>query len=315
MENHQNQNYDADTVRILLMGTSAFAVPIFDAINHDDRFVISGVVTQPAKPVGRDKSVTLCPVAEWADELPLRVLFPHTLHDPEFKDEISAINPDVALVVAYGKMIPLDIIHLPLHNTVNVHPSLLPQLRGPSPLQYAILKGLNATGVSIMLIDEHMDHGPILHQFEYPLNGTETYLELSDTLSRLSAPVVPDVLFEYVNQSIQPIDQDHDQHSICKLISTTDGLLFWEKSALELERRVRALNPEPGTYTTIGGKRFKIRAVRMIDQQGPAGQYFEYDDQLAVYCGEDSLIIEEIQPAGKKWISSQEFIRGYGIPV
>lgn len=307
-------NHSSKPLNILLIGTSEFAVPIFESIAQDQRFYIVGVVTQPDKPAGRKKELKESPVKEWAKTQSILPIQPDSLKDGSADDAIEKMKPDIAMVVAYGKMIPEHLIKLPKLGTANIHPSLLPEYRGPAPIQYAILKGNHKTGTSVMLIDEQMDHGPILTQMEYELNGNEAYQELSDTLSRLSANIVPDSLALYANGTLKPVEQNHDKATFSKMITTNDGLLFWEKSAVDLERRVRALNPEPGTYTTINGKRLKIKNVRNIGRDGKPGEFFEHEGSIAVQCGDDALVLDEVQPEGKKWMSGEEYLRGYGLP-
>ncbi len=307
-------NHSSDIINILLIGTSDFAVPIFESIANDQRFYIIGVITQPDKPAGRKKELKESPVKEWSKTKSILPLQPESLKDGSIDEQIKKMNADIACVVAYGKLIPDNLLNMPKFKTVNVHPSLLPEYRGPAPIQYAILKGNHKTGTSIMLIDEQMDHGPILTQMEYKLNGNETYQELSDTLSRLSANIIPEALALYINGTLKPVEQNHNKASFTKMITTNDGSLFWDKDAVSLERRIRALNPEPGTYCMINGKRLKIKSARNIGRDGKPGEYFEHEGSIAVQCGGDALVLDEVQPEGKKWITGEQYLNGYGLP-
>ena len=311
MKNNHSSN---QPIQILLIGTSDFAVPIFESIANDQRFYIVGVITQPDKPAGRKKELKESPVKEWAKAQAIVPQQPDSLKDGSIDDQIQKMNPDIALVVAYGKLIPEHILNMPQCGTANVHPSLLPEYRGPAPIQYAILKGNKKTGTSVMLIDEQMDHGPLLTQMEYTLHGNETYQELSDTLSRLSANIVPESLALYINGTLKPVEQNHNKATFTKMITTNDGSLFWEKPAIELERRIRALNPEPGTYCMVNGKRLKIKNVRNIGRNGKPGEFFEHEGSLAVQTGEDALVLDEVQPEGKKWMTGEQYLNGYGLP-
>lgn len=298
-------------IRIALFGTSDFAVPIFDSICSDTRFDVRAVITQPDKLIGRNQELTQSVVKEWSISKGILPLQPSNLKDAKFQETFNLSMVETALVVAYGKLIPESILDIPRFGFTNVHPSLLPKYRGPSPIQYAILKCERETGVSLMVLDKEVDHGPIIYQFAYNLNGNETYTELSDTLSRLSANIVCDKLSDFTRGIIRAREQKHDSASYTKLITSNDGELFFDKDAFSLHARVRALNPEPGTFLVINNKRLKIRKVSILDLKGKPNTFFVHDGCIAVYCEQQALLLEEVQPEGKKWMLGEDYARGY----
>ncbi len=279
--------------RIIFFGTPDFAVPSLQALAA--QYDVVAVVTQPDKPVGRKQVLTASPIKQLAQALQIPVLQPTTLkpHRPSgatFLQTIADLKPTLGMVIAYGKILPQSLLDLFPRGCLNIHGSVLPTLRGPSPIQTAILEGLPNSGVTIMLLDQGMDTGPILTTAPTPLSPTETSASLHDTLKELGAQLLLTTLPDYLSGKIVPQPQDDAMATLCRLIEKTDGLIDWSQSDEAIDRHVRALNPWPGTYTIVDGKRLKI---------------------LASHLSNHHLIIDLVQLEGKSRLSYDNFRRGH----
>lgn len=279
--------------RVIFFGTPEIAVPALRALNNE--YDVVGVVTKPDKPVGRKKILTAPPVKRLALELGIPVFQPKTLQPTKKSGaqaiaELQALAAQVCVVFAYGKILPRKVLEMTPLGCVNVHPSMLPVLRGPSPLQGAILEGLPETGVSIMLLDEEMDTGPLIAQERLVLDARETAETLHDKAAQLSGTLLTRALAGYIDGSLTPQPQDNDKATYCSLIKKEDGLIDWSRSAEEIDRQIRAFTPWPGVYTFCGDTRVKI---------------------LVAHVAGGTLIIERVQPEGKQPMSYEDFQRGY----
>jgi methionyl-tRNA formyltransferase len=311
--NNMNQ-FDQLNIRIIFLATPSFALPSLKKFIGNPDYQIVGVITQPDKPAGRKLELKSSPVKLEAQKQNL----PH--FEPANKkgltEIIKQLKPDFGIVVAYGKIIPQDVLDLLPNKILNLHPSILPKYRGASPIQSVILNGEKQTGTTIMLLDADMDHGPILAQETFELDDKITATELHDFLSQHGADLLEKTFAEYLNGKIKPQPQNHTLATFCKLLTKEDGLIDWNKSAEKITAQVRALNPWPGTYTKFQNKTVKIVEVRANGrsplQNNPVGVLFSENKKLTVNCGENSgIIIEQIQPEGKKVMSGEEFVRGY----
>jgi methionyl-tRNA formyltransferase len=255
-------------------------------------------------------------VARRARELGLPTIQPKTLKDPEVRDRVAAVNPDAGVLAAYGKIIPQALIALFPKGILNVHPSLLPRWRGPTPIQSAILAGDEKTGVTIILLDEEVDHGPILAQRELKMTNDKIqmsnvdYGTLHDTLATLGAELIVETLPKWLAGALPPTPQEHSRATYCKKFTREDAKIDWTQSAEEIDRLVRALNPEPGTWTDAI-KIFRVRAIMHDSTQEP-GTVFEYEKKPAVQCGgKSAVVLELVQPEGKKPMTGDAFLRGH----
>lgn len=298
-------------IKIIFMGTPAFSEPILSGLI--DTYNVIAVVTQPDKKAGRQQVLSQSAIKKTAKANQIEVLQPEKLKDNQkFFDKIKKLNPDLIVVAAYGFILPKEILDIPEYGVINVHASLLPQYRGASPIQVAILNGEKETGVTIMLVNEKMDQGDILNQAKADIDQDETFLSLHDKLSILGAHLLINTLPQYLKGEIQPQKQDNEKATYCPIISKADGKIDWLKSADEIERQVRAFNPWPGTWTFWHNKKLKIHKVsKLKTEKDKAGKVFEVDNGLAVSCGQDSLKIEELQLEGKKIMTANEFLNGY----
>lgn len=296
--------------RVVFFGTPDFAIPFLDALHAASDFDVVGVVTQADKPVGRKKEMKPSAVKVRAEELGLPVLILKTLRHPIPQNKLLDLKADLFVVVAYGRMIPDEV--LKFGPFINVHPSLLPLHRGPSPMQAAILNGDDKTGVSIMLLDGEMDHGPILAQYEIPLNGTETYTKLESEVHAIGPELLVRSLQDFVAGRIDPIKQEHSTASYCHMIERKDGRIDWNATADEIDRVHRAFEAWPGVFTELAGKRVKLLEFETteLDSLEP-GQIKLENDTLLVGTGSNPIQITKLQPAGKKPMTASEFANGY----
>ncbi len=320
--------------RLVFMGTPEFALPGLKALLAAPEFEVVGVFTAPDKPVGRRQIPTPSAVKIAAQRAGLKIFQPEKIR-PE-TETIRTLAPDLIVVIAYGHIIPPDILSLPTYGCLNVHGSLLPRYRGAACLNAPILNGDDKTGITIMKMDAGLDTGPILRQAEMKLDGRETLTSLHDRLAKLSAEILVPTIRAYVAGEIEPRAQDNTKASYVKMLKKEDGLIDWRKPAAAIERMVRAYNPWPGAYFTSRGKIIKIMEVEpkilktgsgtkesgnnapgapKISEPGApkAGEMFLARGKLAVQCGADALVISRLQPAGKKIMTAKEFISGYKI--
>jgi methionyl-tRNA formyltransferase len=271
------------------------------------------VVTQPAKPVGRHARLTPSPVEVVATKENIPVLTPASARATDFIEKLRQLSPDVAVLVAYGKILPKEVITIPKRGFVNVHPSVLPLYRGPSPIQSVILRGEKQTGVSIMLLDEKVDHGPVLSSVRIALPDRVTGDQLTDLLSRRGADLLVKTLPGYLSGSVAPQPQDHAKASFSKLLQRSDGAIDWTKSALEIDRMVRAYTSWPGTYTCLGKQRVKILEVELTalpSGDRVPGSVWIHENKVYIQTGQGTLHLKKVQPSGKQAMTGQDFFRG-----
>ena len=304
----QNNTTTSLSARIIFWGTPEFAVPSLDTLNKLD--LVSLVVTQPDRPAGRGKKLLASPIKEYATENNIDILEPQNLDD-HFINELKKYLPATFVVVAYGKIIPQEILDLSELKAINIHPSMLPILRGPSPSQSALLKGFQSTGVSLMQLDKKMDHGPILSQIEVKIEPNEDYIDLSERLSKIGADIINKHILDYLNNKITPLPQDDEQASFCKMIKKEDRLIDWQKSAQDIHNKVRAFRLWPGAYTKLDNLDIKILKSEVVEENLKPGEIKFDKNNLIVGTADQSLKILELQVAGKKAMSVQDFIRGY----
>lgn len=303
-------------IRIIFCGTPEFAVPFLKSVAGDADFEIVSVITQPDKPTGRKQILTPPPVKILAQKNNFRIFQPESLkNNPELVESLKSISPDLIIVVAFGQLIPKEILAIPARGSINVHPSLLPKYRGASPVQSAILNGDKNTGITIMLMDEKMDHGPILAQKELALSGDETNESLHQTMAKIGSKLLLETAKSFLEESIQPQEQNHDLAVFCRPITRNDAKIDWRDPAEKIERKIRAFQPWPGTWTILSDKRLKIFPPAIVikdknNEKLEAGKIMAENKKIIVACGEDYLEIKKMQIEGKKEISADDFLRG-----
>lgn len=293
------------------MGTPDFAVPGFKALYNDGRFEIVSVVTQEDKPVGRKQELLPTPIKKAAQEFSLPVLQPKRLK--EIADKLKNLEPDFIVVIAYGQILNEEVLNIPKIACVNVHASLLPKYRGAACLQAPILNGDTETGVTVMLMEKGLDTGDILRQEKIELDGTETLEIVHDKLAGIGASILGDTLIDLAEKKITPQKQDESLASYIKVIDKKDGQINWNDAAKVVERKVRAFNPWPGAFTYLDGKLIKIIKAKEVvcDNNLNIGEIFSDNKDLLVKCGQNALLILELQLEGKKAVDSQSFLAGH----
>ena len=305
-------------MRVLFWGTPEFATPPLRALLGEG-FDVVGVVTQPDKPVGRSRSkVRAPPVKLIAEEEGLPVLQPVKPRGPEFLDSIRALDPDVSVVVAYGHMLPTPAIDVPRLGTLNIHASLLPELRGAAPIQGAIREGHERTGVTVMRVVPALDAGPVIHQVATPIVDDETFGELSLRLSELGALALIEALSLLAVGEVAEVEQDDSRATYAAKIDRQATRVNWSLDAALVSRIVRAYDPKPGAFTQLRAAEVKLFGARPAPAAGGMpGEVLEIaDGAMAVKCGGGGAVrISAVQPAGKKRMSPDEWAHGRGIAV
>lgn len=295
-------------MKIVFMGSPEFAVPALNSLvsSHE----ILAIYTQPDRPSGRGLESTPSPVKRRALALGLKVVQPKTLKLPEEIDNLKALKPEAIVVAAYGLLIPRSILDVPPLGCINVHPSLLPRHRGASPVTAAILSGDKTTGVSIMLLDEGWDTGPVLAQVSTPILPADTTGSLTARLSGLGARLLETTLPRWQAGEIKPQPQDPSRATYSHTIRKEEGELDWTLPAEELERKVRAFQPWPGCYTWWKGKMLKVLQSEVISGGDGPGQVISKDGITGVGTAAGILSLKVVQLEGKKAMDIQEFVRG-----
>lgn len=307
-------------MRLLFMGTPEDVVPVLESLVSGPGIDVVGVYTPPDRPKGRGREVEMPPVKVFALERGLLVFQPTTLRPEPAQQELADLRPDVIVVAAYGKLLPKGVLSTPDHGCLNIHPSMLPKYRGPSPVATAILNGETATGVTLMLLDEGMDTGPIIAQRGFPLSGSETAEDLTPTLFQLGGELLLENLEPWIAGQVPAINQDAARAILTSKLQRSDGEADWCLSAVELERRRRAFTPWPGLFTHWEGKILKLLDVAPLTLESDARQNNEpgqvlsisgHDSPMAIATQDGLLEIKSVQLEGRRAQSAAEFLRGY----
>lgn len=304
--------------KIIFMGSGEFAATVLKKLAVSD-FKPQAVITQPDKPVGRRQILSPSPAKYVALKYNITVYEPKSLKNEEAEKLIRSLEPDLIVVADYGKIIPKNILDIPKFGALNVHPSLLPKHRGATPIQYTILNGDGETGVTIILMDEKVDHGPIITSKKLKVKSEKlTYSELSKDLADLGSDLLIKILPQWFRSEIEPEPQDEAQATYTKILIREDGKIDWQKTAEEIERQIRAFEkwPESWCEWLVDNQKLKLKILKADifnkSANKPVGMVFIAEDkEMAVVCGCGSLLIEELQLEGKKKTTGQEFLRGY----
>jgi len=299
-------------VRVVFFGTPEFAVPSLEALLGEG-FDVVAVVTRPDKPQGRSRSESVAPpvkVAAQAEEVP--VLQPDRPTGAEFLARLRALAPDVGVVVAYGHILPPELLGLPRHGMINVHPSLLPELRGAAPIEWAILNGLSQTGVTIMQMEAGLDSGPMLLQIPHDIDPDVTAGELSEHLSEMGAQALVEALALLEAKQLTPRAQDHARATYAAKVTRETRRIHWSEPAERVARVIRAFDPAPGAWTELGGREVKLFGARVAEGSGASGEIRTTDGGLRITAGRGAVTIDEVHPAGKPRMSAADWVRGRG---
>ncbi len=290
------------------MGTPDFSVPVLDALveaGHE----IAAVYTQPPRPAGRGKKDRPSPVQVRADELGLLVRHPKSLRNEEAQEDFAALEADVAVVVAYGLILPQPILDAPSHGCLNIHASLLPRWRGAAPIHRAIMAGDDKTGVCIMQMEAGLDTGPVLLRRETEIAAEDTTGRLHDRLSAMGAESIVEALERL--EELTPEKQPEDDVTYAEKIDKSEAAIDWTQPAAQIDRQIRGLSPFPGAWTVVAGKRVKLLNSRLADGSAAPGTVLS---SLVVACGSGAVEVTEIQPSGKPAMTAEAHLRGTQVP-
>jgi methionyl-tRNA formyltransferase len=301
-------------VRIVFMGTPEFAVPALESLVSDG-YEVEVVYTQPDKAAGRGQRLMASPVKLAATNLNLPVVQPASFKEAGAVAQLADFRPEVIVLAAYGQLLPKVVLDIPAHGCINVHPSLLPRHRGASPVAAAILAGDEFTGVSIMLMDQGLDTGPVLAQAQISILPQDTAGSLTAKLSRIGAQLVLDVLPRWLKREIEPQPQDESCATSSGMLSKEDGEIDWHRSAVDIWRRVRAFQPWPGCYTLWQGRQLKILEAAPLPKEqvlevGRVIALNQGEAAFGVNTGDGILGVLRVQMEGKRIMSAAEFLRG-----
>jgi methionyl-tRNA formyltransferase len=302
-------------VRVVFFGTPEFAVPSLEALLGEG-FDVLAAVTQPDRPQGRSRSHAVpSPVkqAAQADDLP--VLQPERPTDPAFVQTLRDLAPDVGVVVAYGHILKPELLAVPARGMVNLHPSLLPELRGAAPIEWAIINGVQQTGVTIMQMNSGMDAGPILHYIPEDLPPDITGGELSAHLSELGAEALVEALVLLEQGAVQPRPQDDARATYAPKLTRETARVDWTIPAERVARLIRGLDPKPGAWTDLDGQAVKLFGATAGDGRGTPGEVLQADSRLRIAAANGSVAVEEVQAEGKARMPVAEWVRGRGVRV
>lgn len=302
-------------MKVIFMGTPDFAVGTLEAIieaGHE----VSLVVTQPDKPKGRGKAMQFPPVKECAVAHNIPVFQPVKIRQPECIEELRKYEADIIIVVAFGQILPKEILEMPKYGCFNVHASLLPKYRGAAPIQWVIIDGEKESGVTIMQMNEGLDTGDMLLKVVVPIEEKETGGSYHDKLSEAGAKLCVEAMKQAEAGTLQPEKQDDSLSCYAKMLDKSLGSIDWTQEAVVIERLVRGLNPWPSAYSHLHGKTLKIWSADVLDKEyhGVPGQVAEITkDALVIQTGKGALAVKELQLEGKKRMAAGDFLRGYQV--
>lgn len=304
-------------MRTIFFGSPEFAVPCLDALHQISDVAV--VISQPDRPAGRGLAMRPPAVKQRALELGLEVWQPTKVRTAEFAEKLRALDAEVGVVVAYGRILPRAVLDAARMGCVNVHASLLPRWRGAAPIQWSIVHGDAQTGVTLMQVDEEMDAGPILATASTPIVPEDDAASLSERLSKMGAELLKRELPRYVEGKLTPQAQDAAAVTMAPILKKEHGRIDWNKPARAVHDQIRGMNPWPGAYTTLGERRIKVHRTlaSTLDPEGAApGQVIALDPEgILVACAEGTLEIQELQESGRKRVDARSFASGRGVAV
>ncbi len=304
-------------MKIIFIGTSAFAVPTLNALIDSEHHIL-GIVTQPDRFSGRGRKLTPSPVKLAAFQHKLPIYQPERLRAPEFINVLKQLNPDAIVIAAYGQILSKRCLSIPLCGCINIHPALLPKYRGAAPIQRAIINGEQTTGVTIMLMDEGEDTGDIILQKEVEILDEDTSVTLHDRLADIAPSLLLDALALATDGPPPHYPQDENAASHAPKLTKEEGQIDWSESTIHIRNLVRGVVPWPGAYTYFGeGTSLKIVSCEITDipipEASPGIIYITDEREPAVKTGDGTLLIKKVQPASKREMSARDFVNGYRI--
>lgn len=305
----------SEKLKVIFMGTPDLAEQVLNSLLDSEHEVVA-VYSQPPKPAGRGGKLRKSPVQLRAEELSIPHYCPKSLRkSEEARTEFKAIDADVAVVAAYGMILPKEVLDTPKYGCINIHASLLPRWRGAAPINHAIWAGDDKSGVCIMQMDEGLDTGPVLMKGEVPITAETNATSLYDALAAQGGELIVKTLDLIASGNApEPQIQPEEGVTYASMLSKEDGLIDWSRSAVEIERQMRALTPWPGVWTTIEGKRLKVHAAEIAEGTGNAGEVIDAK-KLIIACGEGAIKLVQVQPENKKAMDGASFVNGSHIKV
>ncbi|VXC66900.1 methionyl-tRNA formyltransferase [Bacillus sp. 349Y] len=301
--------------KVIFMGTPDFSVPVLKALIENEYEVVA-VVTQPDRPVGRKRILTPPPVKVEAEKHGISIYQPEKIKNSDELEEVLALDPDLIVTAAFGQILPKRLLDAPKHGCINVHASLLPELRGGAPIHYSILQGKSSTGITIMYMVEKLDAGDIISQVEVEIKETDHVGTLHDKLSEAGSALLIETLPKLLDGSVSPVKQDEEQATFAWNIKREQEKIDWTKSGKEVYNHIRGLHPWPVAYTTLAGAVMKIWWGEKVKGHGssvPGEVLAIEEDGFIVSTGDDiSIKVTDLQPSGKKRMSAKDYLRGAG---
>jgi len=298
--------------KIIFMGTPQFSVATLEALAKS-RYKISCVYTQPPKESNRGQKINLSPIQESAENLNLAVRSPNNLNSEEEFKFFKDLNPEIVVVVAYGKLIPKRFLNIPKKGFINIHASLLPKWRGAAPIQRAVINLEKETGISLMKIIEELDAGPVMKKIKIKIDPTESSGKISEKLSKIGSDNIVEALDNIFENKAKFIEQEHSSATYAKKIKKNEGQINWEEDAKTIIGKINGLNPNPGAWFEYKTKRYKIWQASVLDKKGVAGSIL--DDNFTIACKDKSIKIIEIQKEGKNKLLLNFFLLGMSFKV
>ncbi len=295
-------------MKVVFMGTPDFSVPVLDALINAGHEIVC-VYCQPPRPAGRGKKARPSPIQARAEALNLKIRYPKSLKSKEEQDKFAALEPDIAIVVAYGLILPPEILKTPAQGCLNIHASLLPRWRGAAPIHRAIMAGDEKTGICIMQMDAGLDTGPVLLRESLLIGPEETTAKLHDRLSLLGAKLILQTLD--VLPALEPKMQPEINVTYANKINKSEARIDWKNSAIQVDRLIRGLSPFPGAWCMVDGERLKLLESRVIDGDGFSGEVLK---GFQIACGQGAVEILKVQRQGKRPMSPEELLRGFDLP-
>jgi methionyl-tRNA formyltransferase len=304
-------------MRIVFIGAGEIGVPTLQALLKSEHEVV-GIVTQPDKPVGRVQSVepsaikrALLSGAPGGRALPIPVLQPRKIKDRQAIEAIRALMPDVIVVMAYGQILPRDVLEIPKIACLNLHASILPRWRGAAPIQGAIVAGDQGTGITVMYMDEGLDTGDTLLQRTIDIRPNETGGALHDRLGKIAPEALLESLQMLAKGNAPRVPQDNAVATYAPKLKREDGRIDWSEPAQVIERKIRAFNPWPGAFMTIDGRSLKIFSAAVVDLSGKPGEILRTEKELVIGAGKGALSLRDVQLEGKRRMNASKFLRGF----
>ncbi len=301
------------TMRTIFMGTPEFAVPTLEALHRATDLLL--VVSNPDRPSGRGRKLRPTPVKQAAERLDLPVFQPKSLRPAAVRDRLADLEVDAIVVTAYGKILPPEILAIAKLGCVNVHASLLPAYRGAAPINWAIMNGEKETGITIMLMDEGLDTGPILRQKSLPIMEDDTAQSLSDKLAGMGAGLLVETLDDMARGLVEPVPQPEQGASYAPMLTKAHGLIDFGRPARRVFDHIRGTDPWPGAFTFLDDQRLKLFAPRLTKGRGEPGEVLGLEDEaLVVACRDEAVALGRLQLPGKKQMSAAALLQGRPIP-